>query len=696
MSMHKSISVSVLLALAPITAVLAESPMRPDTSQWVCELCPFSDGLNGSVAAGPGYVSDDNPDFGNFGGLEEEGSFVALDGDLWYRGEDGDYFLAYGDRLGLDSRQLLLEGGRQGSYRIGLDYSEIPWVWSDDARTFFDGAGSASQTLPAGWVTGNTSDMTLLVPNLRDIRIGHQRETVALEVALTRPSPWRPRFDLRHTRREGNFVKGASFLFTGAELVAPLDEETTLVEAALGYVQPDWQIEGAYQVSLFASNETSVRWDNPFPSFNGGSRGELSMAPDNEFHQFVLSGSWRPSRNWNMAGQFAFGRATQDELFLAPTLNANLNVPTLPASRLDGEVDTRIANLRVNGHLTDRLRARLQIRYDDRDNGTARNFYPGVVTDTFVVNSYANDPYSFRRQSVEAALDYRASDDLSFTGSAVRKSTDRDFQEVGETTFNGLSVSARATPTDRLSFRVKAAQESRGNDLDPALLDPFANPSLRRYHFAEKDRNLVRIAGDFAISERWTAGAFAEMAWERYDDTMIGMSEADSHQLGVDLSARLSRQTTLSAFVAQEMLEAEILGTDRIENGAPWRATTDDDFLTAGFALDFSDLPGAWMNAGLRFTYAQADGDIDIEKRESAPAFPELQTRRYMLEADIERQIAERLSLSLGYILARAREDDFYRDGVDPTTLANYIGLGKVSPDRTAHVFRMMLRYRFD
>ncbi|MEE4296792.1 MAG: MtrB/PioB family outer membrane beta-barrel protein, partial [Wenzhouxiangella sp.] len=299
------------------------------------------------------------------------------------------------------------------------------------------------------------------------------------------------------------------------------------------------------------------------------------------------------------------------------------------------------------------------------------------------------------RQSVEAALDYRASGDLSFTASASRKSTDRDFQEVGETTVDGLSLSARATPTDRFSFRAKVAQESRSNDFDPALLDPFANPSLRRYHFAEKDRDLVRIAGDFAINERWTAGAFAEMAWERYDDTMIGMSEADSHQLGLDLSARLSNETTLSAFIAREMLEAEILGTDRIENGAPWRATTDDDFLTAGFALDFNELPGAWMNAGLRFTYAQADGDIDIEKRESAPAFPELQTRRYMLEADIERQIAERLSLSLGYILARAREDDFYRDGVGPITMPNYISLGKVSPDRTAHVFRLMLRYRF-
>jgi MtrB/PioB family decaheme-associated outer membrane protein len=693
--MNKTMIISGLILLAPTGVVLAETPTRPDTSQWVCELCPFSDGLNGGVSAGPGYVSDDNPDFGNFGGLEEEGSFVALDGDIWYRGEDGRYFLAYGDRLGLDSRQLLLEGGRQGGYRLNLEYAEIPWVWSDDARTYYSGAGSASQTLPAGWVTGNTSDMALLLPNLRDIRIGHQRDTLALGAALTRPSPWRARVDLEQTRRDGSFVKGASFLFTGTELVAPLDEETTLVEAAIGYVQPGWQIEGAYQVSLFESNDASVGWDNPFPAFNGGNRGELSLAPDNEFHQFVLTGSWRPSRNWNMAGQFAFGRATQDEPYLASTLNSGLTVPPLPAGSLDGEVDTRIANFRVNGHFTDKLRGRLQVRYDDRDNGTARNLCPVVVTDTFVRGPFANDPYSYRRQSAEAALDFRASSELSFTGSVSRKSTDRDFQEVDETTVDALSLSARATPSDRLSFRAKIVQETRSNDLDPALLNPFENSSLRRYHFAEKDRDLVRIAGDFAINDRWTTGAFVEMAWERYDNTMIGLSEADSRQIGVDLSARLSRSITASAFVAREMLDAEILGADDIENGAPWRATTDDDFLTAGFAFDFAELPGAWMNAGVRFTYAQADGDISIDKREAAPDFPELQTRRYLLEADIERQLADNLSLTLGYILARAREDDFYRDGVGPDTLPNYISLGKVSPDRTAHVFRLMLRYRF-
>lgn len=697
---HKA-TVTILVAAALgfsgliIAPAAADEPDRPDTSAWVCERCPFADGLVGDVAAGPGYVSDDNPDFGNFGGLEEEGMFLALDGDLWYRGDDGRYLLAYGERLGLDSRLLSVEGGQQGRYRLSLDWKEIPWIWSDDARTFYQGAGTANQTLPAGWVTGNTADMTQLAPNLRNINIGHQRETLRLGAALETQSPWRYRVDLEHTERQGNFVKGASFLFTGTELVAPLDQETTLIEAAVGYVRDRWQLEAAYQVSLFESGDASVRWENPFPAFNQGTRGELSLAPDNEFHQVLLSGSWHINRSWNLAGQVAFGRATQDETFLAPTLNQSLAVPALPAASLDGEINTRIANFRLNGHLTDRLRGRVVLRYDERDNATPRYPVAVVVTDTFPTGTFVNKPYSYERRSVEAGLDYRLDRQVTLSASARRQAIDRTFQEVNETTTNAFSLGVRATPDDRLSLRARFTREERSNDLDPALLDPFENPSLRRFHFAEKDRDVLRVAADYAFTPRFSAGAYVEYADESYGDTLIGLSEATDRIFGVDASARLNRHLTASAFVAREFLDADILGADNII-GQPWRATTEDRFLTAGFALDVRQLPGRWSHGSLRFTYAQANGEIEIEKRGEVPPFPDLKTRRFLLEADVERELSEQLSLALGYAVARAREDDFYRDGVGPDTMPNFISLGKVSPDRTAHVFRMMLRYRFD
>lgn len=672
----------------------AEQPERPDTTAWVCERCPFADGLAGDIAVGPGYVSDDGGDFRNFGGLEEEGVFLALGADIWYRDAEGRYALVYGERLGLDGRFLSIEGGQQGRLGAYASWQEIPWLGPRDALTFFNGAGTTNQTLPAGWVTGNTADMSLLRPNLRPIDIGHQREILSLGAALQSPSAWRARVDVQHTEREGNFVKGASFLFTGAQIVAPLNDETTLVEAALGYVRPNWQLEGAYQLSRYQNSDTSVRWENPFPAFAGGSRGELSLAPDNQFHQFILTGFWRLSRSFNIAGQVAFGRAQQDEPLLAPTLNAGLNVPPLPVSSLDGEVNTRNANVRINGHFTDRLRGRLLLRYDERDNRTAQHPFRVVATDTFVVGPFFNQPYSFERRTAEGALDYRVSRQITLTGSLRRQETERDFQEVGKATTDVLSFGARARPDDRLTLRALVSREQRSNDLDPALFDPFENPALRRFHFAERDRDLARFAADYAFSERYSASVFVEFADENYTDTQIGLSSANDRIFGLDVSASLSRNVSASAFIAHERLQAEILGADNII-GQPWRALTDDVFITTGFSVDFFQLPGRWRDARLRFTYSQANGEIEMEKRGDIPQFPDLKTRRFLLEADVEREISDRLSLGLGYIAARARENDFFRDGVDVDTMPNFIALGTDSPSRTVHVVRLMLRYRF-
>ncbi len=669
---------------------------RPDTSAWVCERCPFADGLAGEVAAGPGYVSDDHADFGNFGGLEEQGVFLALDGDLWYRQADGRYVLVYGERLGLDSRLLSAEGGQQGRYRLALEWKEIPWVGFQEGQSVFLGAGTTNQTLPPGWISpGNTADMALLRPNLRSIDLGHQREILSLGAAVATPSPWRYRVDVEHTRRKGNFSLGASFLFTGTELVFPLDEETTLIEAAVGYVRDRWQLEAAYQVSLFDNSVTSVRWDNPFPAVRGGDRGEIGGAPDNAFHQFVMTGFWRPGRSFNMAGQVAVGRATQDEVFLAPTLNSNLRVPPLPAASLDGQVNTRIANLRMNGHFTDRLRGRLVLRYDERDNATDQYLFPNVVTDTFVVGAFFNKPYSYKRRSAEAGLDYRFSRELSLSASARRQVTDRDFLELSEATTDVVSLGLRGNPDERLTLRALASRERRTNDLDPALIDPLDSPGLRRFNFAERDRDLVRLAADYAFSPRYSAGVFVEFADENYTDTLIGLSSANDRIVGVDLSATFGRQISASAFVAHERLQAEILGADNVI-GEPWRALTDDEFLTTGLRVEFLQLPGHWRSGTLRFTYAQADGEIEIERRGDVPPFPDLKTRRFLFEADIERELSDRFSLALGYIAARARADDFFRDGVEVDTMPNYIALGTRSPDRTVHVIRMMLRYRFD
>src|SRR6056297_49073 len=697
---------ALLLAMgAPIAAQEEEEsaeaqetnlPEPPDLRRWQCRNCPLVYGWRGSLLFGAGYVSDDFAEFGNFRGLDQQGIYGGLGIDLTWRAEDARYLDIYGERLGLDSRTLAIELGKQGSHKFFIDWDQISQYRADDTRSPFLGAGTSNQTLPAGWVLAGTTDgMTALEDSLQGIDIKRSRHTLRLGVEFGGTTPWRYRADVQRSTRNGNAIRGASFIFRAVELAAPIDYRTTRFDTSIAYVQERWQLEAAYNVSLFENDNESLQWENPFTGIFGAQLGQLAEQPDNQFHQFMLTGSWNQSRYLSLAGQVAVGRMTQDEGFLQPTVNVNLANPGLPRADLNGEVDTRIVNFRATSNLTRNLRARLQFRYDERENDSPRDAYTQVITDTFVTGQVVNEPYSFDRTSVDASLDYRVFSFLNLTASAERKEMDRTLQEVEETTTDIYALQARANLFERLNLRAEYKREQRDNDLDPALLGPEVNPDLRRFHFAEKDRDAFRISADYALLDNLFLGAFAEVADEDYKDVKIGLSDARAESYGIDLSASFSRKVSAHAFVAFERLEADVRGADNID-GATWFATQDDDFRTAGVGINFDELPGKWVRGSVDLTYAAADGEIAIDKRSTvSPEFPRLKTRRFTLEASLERALRENLNLRLGYLVGKLSEDDFFRDNVLPNTVPTLLSLGEQTPDGTVHVVSAVLRYRF-
>jgi MtrB/PioB family decaheme-associated outer membrane protein len=692
-------AVSLAAAMSAAQPALAQSDEDegPDTSRWQCRNCPFEYGFIGSILFGPIYVTDDYPEFGNYRGLKDEGFYPGIGIDLVWRNEAGRYLDVYGERLGLESRSLFIEGGQAGSYRVRVGYDEIQHYRAGDTRTIFVGAGTADQTLPDNWVlAGTTEGLTQLDASLRPFDIGRERRILNIGFETASDSPWQYRADVQRTRQEGTFIKGASFIFRAAELAAPVDYETTKFDAGIAYVVDQLRLEGSYNLSMFDNGTEALHWENPFLGIFGAQIGQMATAPDNQFHQFMLSGSWRYSRYFTLAGQLGMGRIEQDDDFLPTTVNPNIASPVLPRSNLDGEVDTRVANLRATANFTRSLRGRVQFRYDERDNDSPRDPYVQVVSDTFLTGSVVNEPYSYERRSVDASLDQRF-DWITLSGFAKRKEMERTLQEVHETETDTYRVKLRLHPLANFNLSVEGEHSERTNDLDPALLGPEVNPRLRRFHYADREREAVRVTADYALLSNVVAGVYVDIADEDYRDTEIGLSDARTESYGVDLSASIGKHVSVHAFYALERLEADIRGADD-NDGAMWRAEQDDDYETLGFGVRFDQLPGKWVRADLNVTYATADGDIRIDKDtvQEAPDFPQLETTRFTLEAIAERAIAENLNLRVGWVVGKLTEDDFFRDNVEPGTIPTVLSLGEGTPDRTVHVLSAMLRYQFN
>ena len=152
-------SLHLLAALGALGAATGASAQ--DTSQWKCSSCPYPKGTTGSVDAGVGHVSDSSQKFGDYTGLDNKGAFAILEGNVSRRGDDGYYADLWAADLGLDTRRLSGQAGREGIYSLNVGYAEIPRHLTDGARTPFLGSGGSVLTLPPGFPAADTTSMPL-------------------------------------------------------------------------------------------------------------------------------------------------------------------------------------------------------------------------------------------------------------------------------------------------------------------------------------------------------------------------------------------------------------------------------------------------------------------------------------------------------------------------------------------------------
>ena len=172
-----------VIATPGVRAFDSPSPaeIKEITSSWVCKWCPYSKNTEseGAVTAGAGYISNDSYKNGDYTGLDEKGVYSI--GELQYnsRSPENAVIEIRGNELGTDARDLSVTGRNGGSISGKFEYSELPKLNLDTARTPY--TGSAHQQLPAGWTTGSdTQNMPQLASALHNVDVYTNRKTFTL------------------------------------------------------------------------------------------------------------------------------------------------------------------------------------------------------------------------------------------------------------------------------------------------------------------------------------------------------------------------------------------------------------------------------------------------------------------------------------------------------------------------------------
>jgi MtrB/PioB family decaheme-associated outer membrane protein len=654
-----------------------------------------------------------------------------------------------------------IASGRYGRYRLELEFDEHPHVYSNAARTLYTNQGGGVLTFP---------DSTQAAIQAA---VGNPAKSAALESALNGATGAPLRFRLRTGRvglfyrpqaeleldagywvqeKEGTRPFGMGFGSPGgnfANVAAPIDERTHEVTGGIQVAWDTWSLRLDYTGSFYENDLDTMTVDNPLRATDsltlGSSRGRTDLAPDNSAHTIRLSGAATlplgfPAR---FAGTLSYGLRFQDDAFVPHTSNSAISSPllALPASSLDAEVRTLLANLVLIGrpHRDLNLTARYRF-YDYNSDIPILTFPAHVVNDaTLAAEARLNTPIDHRTHNASLDASYRLARPATLKVGYEWEQWDRsDHREVTQTDEHTAKAAIDYKPAAwallRAGYQFGVRRGSDYNtfahlqhaveDEDLAGAQPQGQSTLlRKFDQADRIRNRVDLLAQLSPREDVTLTFTGGYAQNDYDDTTLGLTDDERWSVGTDVAYRPLSWLGLSAWYSFENIESKqrsrwrpVVAGVTVDNPInDWSSTSEDQVHTAGVGAEMVLIPDR-LDANLSYILeiakaktraTGAPGTTAVPDGGNAVDWPDIKDTLQTFIAALRYHLQKNLTVKAEYRFEHFNLSNFKTDGLNPFMAnSNVTGSGVVSPsldvflgdrvdDYVAHVFALSLIYRF-
>lgn len=204
------------------------------------------------------------------------------------------------------------------------------------------------------------------------------------------------------TKKSGTQPWAASFAFNNVNEVAlPLDQRTNDMNAGLEWATSKAMLRVNYEGSIFTNNIKSLTWDNPlfltdfnngllppvgpfdpsgYSNGNGPARGQMAMAPNNQFNAVGVTGLYKLPSHTTINGIVRFIDMSQNETLLPWSTNSSINnsavlaafpgLRSLPRNTAEASVKGTNALVNLNSRPNNVLGFQVRYRYNRHDNQT--------------------------------------------------------------------------------------------------------------------------------------------------------------------------------------------------------------------------------------------------------------------------------------------------------------------------------------
>ena len=635
----------VALALAPVFSLAhaaddaaTAQPTKPDIA---------------AVSVGVGAVSGDSKTrslFGQYNGLRKDDAYLLLDLDFIKR--DDIWTIFEGRDLGLDTREVRFLQQRQGDWKYYGEYSGLIRYYPRTINTSLQGAGTTTPTVSLLPVPGTGSDL--------DLKTERKAVTLGGEKWITPNLMFEATF--KNEDKNGARIFGRGFtcpsgaaptpvctaLAAGANqwaillLPEPIDSTTRQFEAKLNYIGDKFAVTAGYYGSFYNNHNGSLNptivgnLNNPLGNPMGadgsvpltaGLRNilQLSMAlpPDNQAHQFYVSGNYAFTPTTRANFKVAYTHATQKDDFAS---NGFTDGPP-GVSNYGGVVNTTLAQLGLTARPMPKLSLIANVRYEDRKDES-----PLALYNIEGANQFTNGTYSLKKTSAKLEGTYQLPASFRGTLGVDYEALDRgqlsspECIDLGDGNCQGDSVagiSGLRAKTHETSYRAELRRAMseifsgaisyvhserdgsswlKPNALPATGVTPvsdeaiFNRTAIFPFIFMDRTRDKVKLSADWSPMDRLSLQFTGEDGKDKYSaPTTKGLRDTKMQLYGVDMSYVLSEAWKLSAYYTYSEQ------TLHVSHSTGYIADLKDRNTTVGIGL--SGKPMERIEVGADFLY---------------------------------------------------------------------------------------------
>jgi MtrB/PioB family decaheme-associated outer membrane protein len=553
-----------MAAFGPVHADDAVNEMiKPDTAS-------VSVGIAGATGS-----REDRSILGQYNGWGDTKSAALLDFEYVQRDDQtGTWTKAEGRSLGSDSRELQFSRDVQGQWKIAGEYNEQVRHDPLTLNTGMQGIGTTTPTASlVGLGAGANTNLELKRKAFGLSGLKWLSPNLSFEVDFKTE-------DKDGARLSGiggycsnaisPFCSGATTTVAALFLLPePVNSTTRQIEGKIHYVTDKLSLTGGYYGSFYDNSNRTIALGGISGVLGAGATQSalaanlgqsVALPPDNQAHQFYLSGNYALQPTTRLNFKLAYTRATQNQSF-----------GSLGAGSLDGEVETILGQAGLTMRPIKNLTLNFSGRYEDKKDNTRLGNYLVDGTGTL----YTNSPDNSLRASGKAEALYQFSSNYRGLLALDYAYVNRD-RPVATTLISSTSMAALRERTNEVGIRAEL-RRSMSETINGSVsvghserdgyrwysLDPASGYSFMSYAasnnlsgtfpmtMVDRSRDNIKLMADWAPTQALSIQLALDQGTDDFKGpTSAGLNDTDTFSFNADASYKLSDKWLLTGYAS--------------------------------------------------------------------------------------------------------------------------------------------------